>query len=86
MNFPEAGGAPEPGTPGSRCCTTTCPGCWPRSTTRWPASGVNILGQSLATRGDQGYVVTDVAEAPDPATLEALRAMPHTVLLRAFSA
>jgi D-3-phosphoglycerate dehydrogenase len=46
---------------------------------------VNIEGQLLSTRGEYGYVVTDVAELPD--TLEAdvvkaLEAMPETIELR----
>nr|WP_265444423.1 phosphoglycerate dehydrogenase [Flexivirga meconopsidis] len=45
------------------------------------AHGVNIEGQLLNTRGENGYVVTDVAELPD-AAVEELRAMPETIRLR----
>jgi D-3-phosphoglycerate dehydrogenase len=46
----------------------------------------NILAQSLATRGEQGYVVTDVSEPLDATALERLRSMPHTLLMRALPA
>ena len=41
--------------------------------------GTNIEGQTLSTRGDVGYVVLDVADAPSAAVIEALRAMPSTI-------
>ncbi len=43
--------------------------------------GVNIEGQLLNTRGENGYVVTDVAQLPDAAITE-LQAMPETIQLR----
>ncbi|MGN6413732.1 phosphoglycerate dehydrogenase [Flexivirga sp.] len=43
--------------------------------------GVNIEGQLLNTRGENGYVVTDVAQLPDAAIAE-LREMPETIQLR----
>ncbi|WP_116451747.1 phosphoglycerate dehydrogenase [Blastococcus litoris] len=46
--------------------------------------GLNVDGQVLATRGQLGYVVTDVNDAPPPALLTALRAMPETLRLTAF--
>ncbi len=42
----------------------------------------NVLAQSLATRGHQGYVVTDVAEPLTIAAVERLRSMPHTLRMR----
>ncbi len=44
--------------------------------------GVNIEGQLLGTRGDIGYVVTDVASDLAPDVVPALRAMPETVRVR----
>jgi D-3-phosphoglycerate dehydrogenase len=44
--------------------------------------GVNIEGQLLGTRGDIGYVVTDVAADLTPDVVPALRAMPETVRVR----
>jgi D-3-phosphoglycerate dehydrogenase len=43
---------------------------------------VNVEGQFLATRGDLGYVITDVAKAPAPDMLANLAAMEATVRLR----
>ncbi|MBE7698923.1 phosphoglycerate dehydrogenase [Oerskovia sp. Sa1BUA8] len=47
--------------------------------------GTNIEGQMLATRGDLGYVVTDVGAELLPAAIEELRAMDATVKLRVLS-
>ena len=44
--------------------------------------GVNVDGQLLTTRGELGYVVTDVSGPLDDAVVGALRAMPETVRLR----
>jgi len=50
------------------------------------AEGVNVTGQYLATRGEQGFVITDVS-APIPAsTLAKLEASPHTIWLRSYNA
>ena len=46
---------------------------------------VNIEGQLLATRGDLGYVVTDVAAPLGPDVCTALETMPQTIRLRALS-
>ena len=47
--------------------------------------GANVTGQYLATRGEQGYVVTDV-EVVSPDALAKLEASPHTVWLRTWHA
>ena len=47
--------------------------------------GVNIDAQSLATRGDIGYVVTDVADEVGPDVLAELASLPETVRLRQLS-
>ncbi|MGQ7349521.1 phosphoglycerate dehydrogenase [Quadrisphaera oryzae] len=47
--------------------------------------GVNIVGQSLTTRGQLGYVVTDIGSAVEAAVLAELEAMPETVRLRVLS-
>ncbi|GAA2728542.1 phosphoglycerate dehydrogenase [Cellulomonas aerilata] len=47
--------------------------------------GVNIEGQLLGTRGEIGYVVTDVNSDVAPDALEALAGMPQTVRLRVLS-
>ncbi len=43
---------------------------------------INISAQSLATEGELGYVVTDVATRPTPAALDALRHLPGTIRMR----
>ena len=47
------------------------------------ADGVNIEGQSLATRGELGYVITDVAGNVPNDVLARLRHLPETVRVRA---
>ncbi len=41
--------------------------------------GTNIEGQTLATRGEVGYVVLDIADGTDADVIAALRAMPETL-------
>ena len=50
------------------------------------ASGVNVTGQYLATRGEQGYVVTDVETALSEEALAGLREAPSTIWLRTHQA
>lgn len=47
--------------------------------------GVNIEAQSLATRDENGYVLTDVAEPVSAEVLAELAALPETVRLRQLS-
>jgi D-3-phosphoglycerate dehydrogenase len=47
-------------------------------------AGANVIGQSLSTRGEHGYVVTDTDVALTDATLSVLRQSPHTVWLRSW--
>ena len=47
-------------------------------------AGANVVGQSLSTRGERGYVVTDTDVAPSDAALAALRQSPQTVWLRCW--
>lgn len=47
--------------------------------------GVNIEGQLLATRGEIGYVVTDVAADLGPDVCDELRTMDQTIRLRVLS-
>jgi D-3-phosphoglycerate dehydrogenase len=43
---------------------------------------VNVEAQLLGTRGENGYVITDVGSAITPAILDEVRALPETVRLR----
>jgi D-3-phosphoglycerate dehydrogenase len=47
--------------------------------------GVNIEAQSLSTRGENGYVVTDVVDAVSADVLAELAALPETVRIRQLS-
>ena len=46
---------------------------------------INVSFQSLSTEGELGYVVTDVAQKPSAATLEALRNIEGTIRMRVIS-
>jgi D-3-phosphoglycerate dehydrogenase / 2-oxoglutarate reductase len=46
------------------------------------AQQVNIDGQTLATRDELGYVITDVASIPDESVINALENLPQTIRLR----
>ena len=45
-------------------------------------SRVNIEGQTLSTRGELGYVVTDIAGELTPELVDKLTSLPETVRLR----
>ncbi len=45
-------------------------------------SRVNIESQTLSTRGQLGYVVTDIAGAFTPELIDKLESLPETVRLR----
>lgn len=47
--------------------------------------GVNIEGQLLATRGELGYVVTDIGSGLQPGVADTLEAMAQTIRLRILS-
>jgi D-3-phosphoglycerate dehydrogenase len=46
---------------------------------------VNIDGQILGTRGELGYVITDIAATPGPQVIAALELLPETIRLRPIS-
>ncbi|MBC3192026.1 phosphoglycerate dehydrogenase [Pseudonocardia sp. C8] len=47
-------------------------------------AGVNVVGQSLSTRGELGYVLTDTDQILPDDVLAALRRAPETVWLRSY--
>jgi D-3-phosphoglycerate dehydrogenase len=47
-------------------------------------TGVNVVGQALSTRGEQGYVVTDTDSLLTDATLSGLLRSPETLWLRSW--
>jgi D-3-phosphoglycerate dehydrogenase len=79
---------PPPLTEGTRVgyLHVNVPGVLAEVTNALAADGANITGQYLATSGEQGYVVTDVAEALSAETLEKLQTSPHTQWLRTYEA
>ncbi len=46
---------------------------------------MNIEGQLLSTRGEYGYLITDIGGGYSDEVLEQLRAMEQTVRLRVLS-
>jgi D-3-phosphoglycerate dehydrogenase len=61
------------------------PGVLARADALIGGHGLNVDGQVLATRGELGYVVTDVSGVIPPALLDALRTLPETVRLTTFA-
>ncbi len=55
------------------------PGVLARVNTLLAEFGANIEGQTLATRGELGYVILDVAGDTDPQVFQALRDLPETI-------
>ena len=49
-------------------------------------SGANIVGQSLSTRGEYGYVITHTDLAPSHPTLALLRDSAEAIWLKSWSA
>jgi D-3-phosphoglycerate dehydrogenase / 2-oxoglutarate reductase len=47
--------------------------------------GVNIEGQFLGTRGEVGYVITDIGAPAEPDVVRVLQDMPETIRLRELS-
>ena len=46
--------------------------------------GANVVGQSLSTRGEQGYVLTDTDRELTETELAKLRTSPHAIWLRTW--
>ena len=55
------------------------PGVLAKLNTVLASHGTNIEGQTLATRGEVGYVVLDVAGDADPGVIASLRDMPEAI-------
>ncbi|BBH17002.1 D-3-phosphoglycerate dehydrogenase [Nocardioides baekrokdamisoli] len=79
---------PPPLTEGTRVgyLHVNIPGVLAEVTNALAADGANITGQYLATSGEQGYVVTDIAGELAQETLDKLESSPHTEWLRSYSA
>jgi D-3-phosphoglycerate dehydrogenase len=85
VNLPEVGPAPQqPGAFRMGYLHNNVPGVLAAINQLLADAGDNVLGQSLSTRGERGYVVTDTDVAPSDAVLAALRQSPQTVWLRSW--
>lgn len=62
------------------------PGVLAELNQRLAEQGANVVGQYLATRGEQGYVVTDVSEPLSASAVAALADSPQTIWLRTWHA
>ncbi len=82
VNLPTVQAAPEPGVTRLAHLHDNVPGVLAEINRVLAEIEANVLSQSLATRGHQGYVVTDVSAPLEPAAIERLRAMPHTLRMR----
>jgi D-3-phosphoglycerate dehydrogenase len=60
------------------------PGVLARTEVLIAEHGLNVDGQVLATRGEWGYVLTDVSGDLPDALLTSLRALPEAVRLTTF--
>ncbi|SEQ28385.1 phosphoglycerate dehydrogenase [Microlunatus flavus] len=89
VNLPQVVAAPELGEPGRGRILhvhRNVPGVLARVNTVLGDAGVNIEGQTLSTRGELGYVITDTVGVVGPELVERLRALPETVRLRVLDA
>ncbi|MBO0843685.1 MAG: phosphoglycerate dehydrogenase, partial [Nocardioides sp.] len=78
---------PPPLVEGSRLALlhASVPGVLAELNNLLAAEGANVTGQYLATAGETGYVVTDVADLPAGA-LEKIKANQHTRWARSYDA
>ncbi len=85
VNLPQVQSpATAPIVPG--CCTsiTTCPGVLATVNGVLADLGSTSRARCWSTRGDLGYVITDIAGAPTPEVVDKLASLPETVRLRAL--
>ncbi|GAA3387581.1 phosphoglycerate dehydrogenase [Cryptosporangium minutisporangium] len=82
VNLPPLNLEPTPGTHRLAHLHRNTPGVLATVNRIMAEHGVNIEGQLLNTRGELGYVVTDVPGVLSDEVLAALEAMPETVCLR----
>jgi D-3-phosphoglycerate dehydrogenase len=85
VNLPQAGGEPPTGKARVVHLHDNVPGVLAAINQVLADSGENALGQSLATHGDIGYVVTDLSAPLPQDVLDQLRAVPNTRLVRSLA-
>jgi D-3-phosphoglycerate dehydrogenase len=84
VNLPQVAPPQPPGAFRTGYLHTNVPGVLARINGLVAEAGANVVGQSLSTRGEHGYVVIDTDVALPEATLSALRGSPQTVWLRCW--
>jgi D-3-phosphoglycerate dehydrogenase len=85
VNLPQVIAAVEPGRSRILHVHKNVPGVLARMNTVLGDAGVNIEGQTLSTRGELGYVITDTVGPVRDDLAERLRDLPETVRLRVLS-
>ncbi len=85
VNLPQVIAAVEPGRSRILHVHRNVPGVLARVNTVLGDAGVNIEGQTLSTRGELGYVITDTVGPVRGDLAERLRELPETVRLRVLS-
>ena len=85
VNLPQVIAAVEPGRSRILHVHRNVPGVLARVNTVLGDAGVNIEGQTLSTRAELGYVITDTVGPVAPEIVERLRDLPETVRLRVLS-
>jgi D-3-phosphoglycerate dehydrogenase / 2-oxoglutarate reductase len=81
VNLPEAALPRSPGTHRLLLLHANRPGVLAAVDGVLADHGLNIEGQVLGTRGDLGYVITDVAPFESPDVVDGLAALPQTIRL-----
>jgi D-3-phosphoglycerate dehydrogenase / 2-oxoglutarate reductase len=84
VNLPEVAAPPMPGGFRMGHLHANVPGVLAGINQLLADAGANVLGQSLSTRGERGYVVTDTDVAPSDTVLAMLCQSPQTVWLRTW--
>ncbi len=85
VNLPEVLPAPSEAPFRMAYLHTNVPGVLAALNQRLADAGANVVGQSLSTRGELGYVVTDTNVPLDEDTLTTLRRSPEAIWLRTWS-
>jgi D-3-phosphoglycerate dehydrogenase len=85
VNFPEIAPGPVSGACRLLNVHSNTPGALARLNTLLAAEGVNILAQQLQTRGDLGYVITDLDGSPSGRLQHALAAEPGFIRSRSIA-
>ena len=82
MNLPELLLPPRPGTHRMAHLHANVPGVLAKLNGILGDHGVNVEAQLLGTRGEVGYVLTDIATDYGPDVVSHLDGLPETVRLR----